>query len=781
MSRRTRNLLAVVASFAIAVTGVYLLPSAADAATKTLPGGTVLTNTITAPANNSTTGASGNVTLTGNATVGDTPTDPNATFIYVVDRSGSTTQNPGSGCGGNENPSADSLSKTILDCEILAGITLNSQAASSGVVGKAGVVSFGGDSTAVLAPVAPSSASVATALRSIGVTSSGNTNFEAGVKAACTMAGTVNQTTVVFMSDGMANLGGSATAAAAACGNNVSFRTFAIGSGSSCTDTGTGNQGSLEQIAQSKDPKSHCVAVTDLSTLPTIVSALAAAKVDSVTGTDNGNPAAAGALVVTNAGTASASYTWNLTGLAPGSTHTLCTTATGTDYNGSGSATECRTVTVPVTKPNASIDDQTVAENAGPAVFHVTLDKPAPAGGTTCHFATSDYTAVAGVDYTATSGDLFIAEGATSGTISVTILDNNTYGPVSKSFAVILSPPCNATIVKGTGVGTITDNETPPTVSLVGTASGTSGVSIPEGDTGTTPVPLTVKLDHPSSSPITVHFVTGAPGTATGGGVDYNATTGSVTIPAGATSVALTPAPTVVGDYLDEPNETFTVKLDGTSAGSTIGAGTATVTIIDDDRNGSFSCQATGLRLLGLSTYLANGSYSPCMDSTGSLLALQVSSLVTVDLKVLGASTDATPNDAVKTKPAVGDQGKGDSSVANVAIALGGHTITADAVKSHAEAACQAPLGGTPKLSASTVLTNVKIDGKPVVLVNGSAYVELNVLGLVGVKVWINRTISTATDITQRAIQVTGTGLLSAVDVVVAEARAGFTGNPCSS
>ncbi len=70
------------------------------------------------------------------------------------------------------------------------------------------------------------------------------------------------------------------------------------------------------------------------------------------------------------------------------------------------------------------------------------------------HYATSNGTALAGTDYTATSGDLTFGPGQTVATITVPITARST-APGPRSFAVWLSGATNATIAAGTGLVTI--------------------------------------------------------------------------------------------------------------------------------------------------------------------------------------------------------------------------------------------------------------------------------------------------------------------------------------
>src|SRR6185369_91516 len=95
---------------------------------------------------------------------------------------------------------------------------------------------------------------------------------------------------------------------------------------------------------------------------------------------------------------------------------------------------------------------------------------------------------------------------------------------------------------------------------------------------GTTSAVFTISLSAASATDVTVNIST-ADGTAISGR-DYQARTGSVTIPAGATSRTATV--TVFGDNTDEPDETFFVNiLSATNA--TISEARGVGTINDDD------------------------------------------------------------------------------------------------------------------------------------------------------------------------------------------------------
>jgi hypothetical protein len=220
--------------------------------------------------------------------------------------------------------------------------------------------------------------------------------------------------------------------------------------------------------------------------------------------------------------------------------------------------------------PTLTVSDATVTEGAGPAVFTVTLS-PASSLPVTVTFATTNGSATAPADYTAISSTpLTIQAGMTTGTISVPIAADTLDEP-SETFTVTLSNPINATITDGTGLGTIVDDDSPPSLSI-------SDVSIAEGTGGTTTAVFTVTLSAASGQTVTVNYAT-ANGTAGAPG-DYTATSGTLTIAAGSTTGTIPVS--ILPDAITEPNETFTVTLTAPTNATLLKA-SGQGTIINDD------------------------------------------------------------------------------------------------------------------------------------------------------------------------------------------------------
>lgn len=199
----------------------------------------------------------------------------------------------------------------------------------------------------------------------------------------------------------------------------------------------------------------------------------------------------------------------------------------------------------------------------------VTLSPP-QAATVTVDYQTVDDTATAGADYVATSGTLTFAPGETLQEILIEVL-GDTEAEADEIVDVIFSNPSPGIGIGGQGRVTIVDDE--PTIA-VGTVTAN-----PEGDLGSTVWDLPVTLTRAAIAPVTVDFAT-ADGTATSG-ADYVAASGTVTFAPGETLQHIPIE--VLGDDVDEADETGTVELSSPSSNAKLGASTGTFDIIDDD------------------------------------------------------------------------------------------------------------------------------------------------------------------------------------------------------
>ena len=223
-------------------------------------------------------------------------------------------------------------------------------------------------------------------------------------------------------------------------------------------------------------------------------------------------------------------------------------TATPNPRNSGSPVNDCSTGF----RPDVSISDTTITEGDSgtlTATFNVTLST-ASAQTVTVQYATADGSATDGSDYQATSGTLTFNPGDLTKPVMVTI-NGDTLDEQNKTFVVNLSNATNSAILDGQGLGTITDNDPTPSLSINDLSS------IPEGDSGTSTATFMVTLSAASGQTVTVNFAT-ADGTATAGS-DYVTTNSSLTFNPGETSKSV--PVTINGDVLFESNETFFVNL----------------------------------------------------------------------------------------------------------------------------------------------------------------------------------------------------------------------------
>jgi hypothetical protein len=309
-----------------------------------------------------------NVPVHGTASVG--LGEPDASFVYVMDLSGSTDNGSGAGCA------------PVLDCEKKFVKALNQAVIDSGSADEVGLAVFATEAATadmspaaseqlIIAPNAPGVApfyvnSVVDSTFSVFGGDGGvglftpkivgvNTNCTAGLQAALTV---VNATTngtkiVVFVSDGLCGDPGggglaafnAAIASLATAGAVVD--TVAAGSGSSCAGHEVGFTGTLGDIAAGTG--GTCFEVADPGNLPDIIPQLIGSTLESLQIAVDGGaaqtiPNGDISLPLPQPGAVSVNYTTPANGLGPGD-HTICVTANGSDVTGgTASVTQCETI-----------------------------------------------------------------------------------------------------------------------------------------------------------------------------------------------------------------------------------------------------------------------------------------------------------------------------------------------------------------------------------------------------------------------------------------------------
>ncbi len=224
--------------------------------------------------------------------------------------------------------------------------------------------------------------------------------------------------------------------------------------------------------------------------------------------------------------------------------------------------------------PSVSVGDVSVGEGTGgttTAVFTVTQDKR---GKSTINFSTAPGTATASADYIPRSGKIRFAGNKLTRTVSVTIV-GDALDEVDETFFLKLSGAKGAELADGEAMGTILDNDAPPSVSVG------SPVSVPEGQTGDTAfATVEVTLSAAGGQDVSVDWAT-ADDTATVADNDYVADAGQLDFAPGETTKTVLIE--VVGDVASEGDETFDVVL-SSPVNATLGsADDLVVTIVDND------------------------------------------------------------------------------------------------------------------------------------------------------------------------------------------------------
>jgi hypothetical protein len=236
------------------------------------------------------------------------------------------------------------------------------------------------------------------------------------------------------------------------------------------------------------------------------------------------------------------------------------------------SVTAPKSVTANFALVSLGIDDIAQSEgNSGTTTFVFTVRLSAPSGvSVSVNYATADGSATnKGKDYAAASGTLTFTPGETTQTVIVNVR-GDTIQELNENFYVNLSLPVGAPIEDAQGIGIIINDDL-PTLKI-------SDVSKREGRSGTTVFTFTVSLSATSTGVISVDYAT-ANGTATAGS-DYTAANGSVIFSPGEKTKAINI--NVIGDRLQEPNETFYVNLSN-PVGTTLADAQGMGTIVNDD------------------------------------------------------------------------------------------------------------------------------------------------------------------------------------------------------
>ena len=271
-----------------------------------------------------------------------------------------------------------------------------------------------------------------------------------------------------------------------------------------------------------------------------------------------------------------------------------------------------------------SVGDGWVTEGAaGTQNLNVTVSLSSPLGAgqsVKTKYSTVAGTATAGTDFTAVPLTA-LTFGAGEQTKTVTIpVTGDTATESNETVSLLLTGIVGAQVADPIGKGTIVEDDgvtpVPPLPYLV-----VEDNAALEGDGGTAPVAVTVKLSEPSATPVTVDYATGI-GTATAGR-DYTS------VPA--TSLTFAPGEVtkvvevlVSGDVARELNERFAVRLTN-AVGATLADSTGKVTILDEE--GPITVSASDARVTEGDSGTATLTYTLKLDAaptTGETVSVRV-------------------------------------------------------------------------------------------------------------------------------------------------------------
>lgn len=255
--------------------------------------------------------------------------------------------------------------------------------------------------------------------------------------------------------------------------------------------------------------------------------------------------------------------------------------------------------------PVVTIANTTNGNEAGPVNGVMTVTQTAIAATPIVIAYTVSGNATSGADFTALSGSVTIAAGSTTATITIPIINDIIVEGNETVIVTLTSVTSGAASLGATliATNTITSNNS-ATVSISNTSNGT--------EAGPVSGALTVTQTNPSATDTVVTY--SVSGTATSG-VDYAALTGTVTVPAGATTASVFVL--VVNDAILDPAETVIVTLSSISSGlATMGTPVAATNTIIDNDTASFSI----VKAVNASSISAPGTltYTITVQNTGS-------------------------------------------------------------------------------------------------------------------------------------------------------------------
>jgi hypothetical protein len=202
------------------------------------------------------------------------------------------------------------------------------------------------------------------------------------------------------------------------------------------------------------------------------------------------------------------------------------------------------------------------ATEGGPAATITVVRSGGAASGVTVQYATSNDTAIAGADYSATSGTLTFAAGDTTATFTVPVTDD-TVGEIRERVRLSLSRPMGGASLGAPATAWLAIDDNEPVVAFTGLWVGRG---------------FEVARTGPADTLVTVEYAS-TDGTAIAG-VDYRRLAGILTFAPGIRSQLITVR--ILSDTIAEGPETFTLFLRN-PVGARLGDYSSEVMVIKDN------------------------------------------------------------------------------------------------------------------------------------------------------------------------------------------------------
>lgn len=270
--------------------------------------------------------------------------------------------------------------------------------------------------------------------------------------------------------------------------------------------------------------------------------------------------------------------------------------------------------------PSVAFASATYGANEISSTATITVVLNAPSAQTaSINYATTDGTATASSDYTATSGVLSFGIGEIAKTFTVPMIDDAIQDNGTETINLTLSAPVSATLgLVPTATLFLVDND----ATTVQFGAATANVNENSGT-----VTIAVTLSRAAAFPITVNYAT-SNGTALADS-DYTAAVGTLTFAPG--EVSKTFSVNIINDNIFENNETINLTLSNVapvSVTTSVPGNSAILTLVDDDPQPTVK--------------FSNTAYGVGETAGSATIAVSLSSLSSLPVTVNYATSNGT-------------------------------------------------------------------------------------------------------------------------------------------